>query len=185
MKLSELKFKVITGTEERNRAMQEALFAKGGAWRGTLSGIGHLDSMALVFNHSMTKISEYWFEDFAETSEPEVTFQEALDLIAQVEVEPKCEWVEFDVDEDGCFYPMQYSDRKQYTHSEHAQTIVELDKLKAYGGTQYIEPDSGRKSAFVGYAYTAFENSNFVKANHGNGKPVYPHKVRFWVEAEQ
>ena len=37
MKLSELKFKVITGSKERNELIQEALFKKGGKWQ---NGVG-------------------------------------------------------------------------------------------------------------------------------------------------
>lgn len=97
MKLSELKFKVVTGTAERNRAIQEAVFAKGGRWCVDSPGFLVLDAYSLAHNanaygnnypHLTHSSSLSHFA--AELDAPEVTFPQALDLIAQVEVpEPK------------------------------------------------------------------------------------------------
>jgi len=105
MKLSELSFKVITGTEERNRAIQEALFAKGGAWCNDEKEVKRLDAVQLSYNaklktdrvecrlnglrYSGMRFSPKHF--FNEVIAPEVTFQQALDMIAQVE-EPQPEF---------------------------------------------------------------------------------------------
>ena len=99
MKLSELRFKVITGTPGRNRAIQEALFAKSGEW---IAGVGRkiqeLDAESLAHNAEAFgkkfpglsyggSLSHFAEELIA----PEVTFQQALDLIAQVD-EPEPEF---------------------------------------------------------------------------------------------
>ncbi|OQB43816.1 MAG: hypothetical protein BWY02_02979 [bacterium ADurb.Bin157] len=99
MKLSELSFKVITGTEERNRAIQEALFAKGGVWCNDEKEVKNLDAVQLSYNaklktdrvecrldglqYSGMRFSPKHF--FNEVIAPEVTFHQALDLIAQVD----------------------------------------------------------------------------------------------------
>jgi len=94
MKLSELKFKVITGTPERNRAIQEALFAKGGEWTAGVGrkirdlGARSLAHNAEVFGKKFPNLSYGGsLSHFAEKLfAPEVTFQQALDLISQVEM---------------------------------------------------------------------------------------------------
>lgn len=105
MKLSELSFKVITGTEERNRAIQEALFAKGGEWTAGVGrkilelGAESLAHNVEVFGKKIPNLSYGGFlSHFAnELIAPEVTFQQALDLIAQVEMpEPEFPFKPFD-----------------------------------------------------------------------------------------
>ncbi len=98
MKLSELSFKVITGTEERNRAIQEALFAKGGVWINSRQMVRELNAMSLAYN-AKTDDCKYpnlthgsgLYHFFNEIIAPEVTLQQALNLIAQVE-EPQPEF---------------------------------------------------------------------------------------------
>ena len=113
MKLSELKFKVITGTEERNRAIQEALATKGKVIMATLKitkwvlDATHLAYNAKVFGHFYPGLSydtTNSLDHFVkEVDAPEVTFQQALDLISQVgEPEPEFPFKPFDRVIRGC-----------------------------------------------------------------------------------
>lgn len=100
MRLEDLKFKVITGTMGRNSAIQKALFEKGGSWCDGSTLKAHLGSDFLGFNTINSQghfkkglIYGYLVERFNGCLSNEVTFRQALDLIAQVEVpEP-----EFDI----------------------------------------------------------------------------------------
>ena len=93
MKLEELKFKTITGTAQRNRVIQEALFKKGGSWWDDSTCISDLRSFCLSYNqNSDTKSKltcQYKLDDYLLISAPEFTFQQVLYLIEQVEFEPK------------------------------------------------------------------------------------------------
>ena len=152
MKLSDLKFKVITGTPERNRAIQEALFAKGGCWTETGSKtIKRLDAFCLSHNLNtrtpMILNNLSWddgFSAFEILDAPEVTFQQALDLIAQVEVpEP-----EFDIklrDEvlvrdasDGFWEICHFArfEKSNYGLSFKAFSLENFSKIMKYAGNE-------------------------------------------------
>jgi len=95
MKLSELKFKVITGTPGRNRIIIQELINKG---QIGLQVSDYDDAKFIVYNARIDGKCVPWIatgssiESFVMLIEaPEVTFQQALDLIRQVE-EPEPEF---------------------------------------------------------------------------------------------
>ena len=95
MELSELKFKVITGTPERNRNIIQGLINKGQVGLRQVSDYD--DAKFIVYNARIDGKYVPWIatgssiESFVMLIEaPEVTFQQALDLISQVrEPEPE------------------------------------------------------------------------------------------------
>jgi len=96
MKLSELKFKVITGTPGRNRIIIQELINKGQIGLRQVSDYD--DAKFIVYNARIDGKCVPWIatgssiESFVMLIEaPEVTFQQALDLIRQVE-EPEPEF---------------------------------------------------------------------------------------------
>ena len=91
MKLSELKFKVITGTPGRNRNIIQGLINKGQVGLRQVSDYD--DAKFIVYNARIDGKCVPWIatgssiESFVMLIEaPEVTFQQALDLISQVEM---------------------------------------------------------------------------------------------------
>ena len=179
MKLNELNFKVITGTENRNRAIQEALFEKGGKWQNIKTNDTQLlDAMYLAYAPKKGLSYGLSIENFIESDFSEVTFNQALDLIKQVKPENKGEWVEYDIDED--LYTK--IEGKKWSINRLIEIIRGNEKIKAFGGIQYIEPKSGIKSNFVGSPLITFQHGIFYDYSLGDCLPVYPHKIKFWVE---
>ena len=91
MKLSELRFKVITGTPGRNRNIIQGLINKGQV--GLMQVSDYDDAKFIVYNARIDGKCVPWIatgssiESFVMLIEaPEVTFQQALDLIGQVEM---------------------------------------------------------------------------------------------------
>ena len=108
MKLSELKFKVITGTPGRNRNIIQGLINKGQVGLRQVSDYD--DAKFIVYNARIDGKCVPWIatgssiESFVMLIEaPEVTFQQALDLIGQVEMpEPEFPFKPFDRVVRGC-----------------------------------------------------------------------------------
>ena len=62
------------------------------------------------------------------------------------------------------------------------------NKLKAFGGIQYIEPKNDELSVFSGTPLIGYQYGvGFLEKTHPSMDrvlPVFPHRIRFWVEGE-
>lgn len=90
MKLEELSFTVITGSVARNIEMQEKLFNAGLVWgnsRGKIVQYERETAFLKVKNGGIWR--EYNLDRMFPTELPEVTYQQALDLISQVKLPEK------------------------------------------------------------------------------------------------
>ena len=182
MQLSELKFKVITITEERNIAIQEALFKKGATWCGGDTKIRHTCAFSLAYNASwldgefknnLTFSSD--MPNFNDIKTPEVTYQQALDLINGVTPEVVNAWKEciYDIDKHGIFI----MDGNLRYFNEQLFNI--RGKLVVFGGYKYTEDGNWNdnlegldKDSKRTYFYDMWE------------KPLIPKQVRYFVKMD-
>ena len=162
MKKSELKFKVYTGTKERNRAIAEAT-----------------DSSHVIDGSTVVYVVDGAICGFVTPSRgveslPEVTLPQALDLIAQVEPEPDGEFVEFKVDADGRF-GAQWHNGSQKTY---------------WPNVAVVECNSDLELVFAGWVWEdGFVTSRrmsvtaegvLVTCAESRENPAQPIAVRFW-----
>lgn len=182
MKPKELSFKCILDTEEKRKALQEALFEVGVVW------ISARDKLLRQLKEPLYcidqgEIATYDSADaYINSFIKELSYDEALAEIAKVEPEPKKKCIDFDIDDACCFYT---SNDRRYSLDEVFKAIKENDELKAFGGIQYIEPSRGKKSCFRGVPPVCFYGGGFydsVDPEEQDVLPVFPYKIRFWVE---
>ena len=92
-------------------------------------------------------------------------------------------WVEFDIRGNR----IKVGDFAYDVFDNVGKCLLDNHKFKAFGGVRYIEPISGELSAFCSVRPVHYVNSHGFMADdlHQNIEdmlPVYPHKIRFWVE---
>lgn len=176
MKKSELKFKMALLTPERAGAIVAALADV---------GINHKAEIAAFANYiRVTDGLIYvidWAENFIAAEEPEVTYHQALDLIAQVESEPKKdgEFVDFDVDANGVFEATWgFGVKREWAFWPHVAKVESISNLDLIFAGWVWEDKNGR---FVSahrqgiYAY-----GQLVTCAGDWEKPAQPIAVRFW-----
>lgn len=183
MKLKDLKFKCILDSIEKRKVLQEVLFKIGIMWTDErdmtvkrLKEPLYCVDRKKLFYYSNT-------ERYTEDPVKELSYVEALAEIAKVVTEPRGRWVDFDIDEQGFFKINTQPFNVYMSPSRPVERCSEI--VKAFGGIQYMEPISGDVSDFVGHAYIEYSNGTFAKrvANGvSRGLPVYPYKIRFWME---
>jgi len=99
-------------------------------------------------------------------------------------------WVEFDIARDTeikIHSRFGVDTRKFYLYDDISMLLCDIKAFKTFGGIQYIEPISGNTSAFTGYPLIGYitDTGKFVitySDTLSRLSPVYPHKIRFWVE---
>ena len=171
MKLSELKFKVITGTTERNEAIQKALFAKGVIWSSSQGVKRNL--MYLAVNPKLVGgVDIKWFVH--EIKAPEVTFEQALELIAQVEeLKKEGRWVEFDIV--NGYYTIQNGAKIRW------QNFEELEKVGyIFGGWLWEYNDQDTWSIIRWGIHN--KTTAWTTSCDDWSRPLIPTKIRFWIE---
>lgn len=185
MKLEDLNFKCILDTVEKRKALQEALFRVGGMWIDESDRVvGMLKEPMFVVERG---IISYLDETAGYIDDPiqELTYEQAMAEIAKVKAKPNGEWVDFDID-DNCLINSEHGNLMGCSPLDHMYIIRNEHGIKAFGGVSYIESISGKKSVFTTHGYVGFRNGNFIRAMGRNGSdvlPVFPHQIRFFVEA--
>ncbi len=177
MKKNELNFKVAFLTEKRLDIILDELYIKG------IRPSANPDRAKHEFLYCID--GEVWpgmlAANFVKQDLPEVTFQQAVDLIKQVEPENQKggEFLEFKVDEQGFFSVDEHSVTLQWQSAWGVAAITEDEYT--FAGWKWAQKD-----------YPAFYSAELQGCNQENkltsiadkwAKPAHPTHVRFWKKS--
>jgi len=191
MKIKELNIKlIITNEQDLNKFLQACLN----------SGFGEVGKIEMFLNREYNKDNIFWYvedgmveydriensHNFTTSKEKLVALDEAIKLINSYKIKKTAYWKEFDINEDGVI-DFQSDFYRALYYDEITDILNEIDlKIKAFGGIQYIEPISGNTSVFSSTPYVGYRNgafsTGFLSCEIDDTLPVYPYKIRFWIE---
>ena len=170
MKKSELKFKVALLTPQRAGAIIRALIDIGVKIDSEITWGGYIrvtDGLVCVV---------HWIENFIAAEEPEVTYQQAINLITQVEPEPEEGFVEFEVNADGMF-SATWKKGRQKTYWPNVAS-VECNSCMELVFAGWVWEDKG--SRWISLHRQGFNRSSPTCSAMHWEKPAQPVSVRFW-----
>ena len=170
MEKNELKFKVAALTLDRRDEIIAALKER------EFVLLDEEGNKTYIFVSDGTVALAKLAETFIDSEEPEVTCQQAIDLIAQVEPNPEQGFVEFPLDDDGMFGAIWNNgeSHRYFYWSDVASAECESDLELVFAGWAW---EDGRISTHRRGLAT---DGTLHTLDGGWTKPAQPTHVRFW-----
>lgn len=180
MKFSELNFKVITTTYERNTKLMSILDKIN---RQPKDKDAFKKALFMrIFENDVTYWNNSDYSCFDSLESREVTFEEAIKLIESCEPVVKKssgKFVEYDIDENGCYHPL--NDRGSSSNCRWQDIHHYEDVNRIFAGWLWVHPGKPRNNCWS-TSRMGIWNNELTTASHTWEYPIIPKKIRFWVK---
>ncbi len=178
MKLNELCFKVVTANPKRNKQIVELLFNK------ATSEINECYENAKYILIIASKVC-FGYDDIdkSNTSIKEITFDEAIKLLEsckQIEKKPTGKFIEFDIDENGCYHPLNERGSSSNCRWQDIHHYEDVNRI--FAGWFWENPDNNKENGWSVERQGLDSRKKLMSFRCEYWEyPLVPKKIRFWV----